>query len=72
MSVSLSVRLPEKIMHELEEVANLLDRSKTYIVRKALEAYLEDYVDYLIAMERLKDKDDKIISARELREQLDL
>lgn len=59
-------------MHELEEVANLLDRSKTYIVRKALEAYLEDYVDYLIAMERLKDKDDKIISARELREQLDL
>ena len=59
-------------MRELEEVANLLDRSKTYIVRKALEAYLEDYVDYLIAMERLKDKDDKIISARELREQLDL
>ena len=72
MSVALSVRLPEDIMRELEEVANLLERPKTYIVRKALEAYLEEYSDYLIALERLRDKDDLIISSKELREHLDL
>ncbi|MCD6462029.1 MAG: ribbon-helix-helix protein, CopG family [Thermoplasmata archaeon] len=72
MSVALSVRLPEEVMRELEEVASLLDRPKTYIVRKALEAYLEEYVDYLVALERLRDKDDRIISGEELREQLGL
>ena len=72
MSVALSVRLPEDIMRELEEVANLLERPKTYIVRKALEAYLEEYSDYLIALERLRDKDDSIISSKELREHLGL
>ncbi len=72
MSVALSVRLPEDIMRELEEVANLLERPKTYIVRKALEAYLEEYSDYLIALERLRDKDDLIISSKELREHLGL
>lgn len=59
-------------MRELEEVANLLERPKTYIVRKALEAYLEEYSDYLIALERLRDKDDLIISSKELREHLGL
>ena len=72
MSVALSVRLPDNIMRELEEVANLLERPKTYIVRKALEAYLEEYSDYLIALERLRDKDDLIISSKELREHLGL
>ena len=72
MSVALSVRLPEDIMRELEEVANLLERPKTYIVRKALEAYLDEYSDYLIALERLRDKDDSIISSKELREHLGL
>ncbi|MCD6481465.1 MAG: ribbon-helix-helix protein, CopG family [Thermoplasmata archaeon] len=72
MSVALSVRLPDNIMRELEEVANLLERPKTYIVRKALEAYLEEYSDYLIALERLRDKDDSIISSKELREHLGL
>ena len=59
-------------MRELEKVANLLERPKTYIVRKALEAYLEEYSDYLIALERLRDKDDLIISSKELREHLGL
>ncbi|MCD6383877.1 MAG: ribbon-helix-helix protein, CopG family [Thermoplasmata archaeon] len=72
MSVALSIRLPEEIMRELEAVANLLDRPKTYIIRKALEVYLKEYVDYLVALERLKDKDDMIISGEELREQLDM
>lgn len=72
MSVSISVRLPEKIMRELDEIASLLDRPRTYIVRKALENYLEEYADYLLALDRLRNKDDAIISSRELREELGL
>ena len=39
-------------------------------MKKALETYVEEYSDYLIALKRLDDKDDAIISSRELRESL--
>jgi RHH-type rel operon transcriptional repressor/antitoxin RelB len=40
------------------------------LIKKALENYLEEYEDYQIAMERLHDKDDEIISPAELRRKL--
>ncbi|RZB32739.1 MAG: RHH-type transcriptional regulator, rel operon repressor / antitoxin RelB [Candidatus Argoarchaeum ethanivorans] len=72
MSVAVSIRLPEKIIHDLEILASTIERSKTFIIRKAIESYLEDYADYLVALERLRDKDDEIISGEELRGQLGL
>ncbi len=72
MSVAVSIRLPEKIIHDLEALADTIERSKTFIVRKAIESYLDDYADYLVALERLRDKDDEIISSEELRGQLGL
>ncbi len=72
MSTTISVRLPEDIAKELERVSETIERPKTYIVKKALEEYLKEYSDYLIAIERLMDKDDEIISADEMRERLGL
>ena len=72
MSVSISVRLPEDIAQELDELSKILDRPRTYIIKKALEEYLEEYADYLIALERLRDKDDELISPEEMRERLGL
>ena len=39
----------------------------TSLVKKAVTAYLEDYLDHLIALDRLNDKDDKVVSCDELR-----
>jgi RHH-type rel operon transcriptional repressor/antitoxin RelB len=72
VSGAVSVRLPDEIVHELEELASALERSKTYLIRKAIEAYLEEYGDYLVALERMRDKDDGIISSEEMRERLGL
>ena len=72
MSVAISIRLPEKIIHDLEALADTIERSKTFIVRKAIESYLDDYADYLVALERWREKDDEIISSDELRGQLGL
>jgi len=72
MSTAVSVRLPDEIVDKIDALANELDRSKTYIMKRALEAYLEEYADYLIALERLHDKDDEIISSKAMREQLGL
>lgn len=66
MSDTISVRLPKDIAKRLDELAKSLDRSKTYIVTKALREYLEEYEDYLIALHRLNDKNDRVISEKEL------
>jgi len=72
MSVAISIRLPDKIVNELDDLADSIDRSRTYIIRKAIESYMQEYADYLIALERLRDKDDEIISSDEMREKLGL
>ena len=72
MTTTVSVRLPDKILNELEILTNAIDRSRTYIIRKAIETYLCEYADYQIALERLNDKDDEIISSEEMRERLGL
>jgi len=72
MTTTVSVRLPDKILNELEILTNAIDRSRTYIIRKAIETYLQEYADYQIALERLNDKDDEIISGEDMRERLGL
>jgi RHH-type rel operon transcriptional repressor/antitoxin RelB len=66
MSEPVSVRLPEDVAKRLDELSRSLDRPKTYIVTKALREYLEEYEDYLIALHRLNDKDDRVVSRKEL------
>ncbi len=70
MPTSVSVRLPDATARALEELARTTERSKTYLIVKALEAYLAEAADYQVALDRLKDKDDPVISAAELRKRL--
>ena len=72
MTTTVSVRLPDKILIELEILTNTIDRSITYIIRKAIETYLQEYADYQIALERLNDKNDEIISIEDMKERLRL
>jgi len=72
MGTSICIRLADDTAKELDSIANTVDRTRTYLIRKAIETYLHDYADYMIAFERLHDKDDEIISGTELRERLDL
>lgn len=70
MPASVSVRLPDETAKALEELARTTERSKTSLILKALEAYLADYAEYQIALDRLRDKDDPVISAAKLRKRL--
>ena len=71
MTTSMSLRLSDDLLAELENLANRTDRSKSYLVKKAIEQYLEEYSDYKIALDRLNDKDDMIISSKDMRKLLD-
>jgi RHH-type rel operon transcriptional repressor/antitoxin RelB len=66
MTEAVSIRLPDDIAKRLNELAKSLERPKTYIVTKALREYLEEYEDYLIALHRLNDKNDRIVSEKDL------
>jgi len=70
MTTSMSLRLSDDLLAELENLANRTDRSKSYLVKKAIEQYLEEYSDYKIALDRLNDKDDMIISSKDMRKLL--
>lgn len=70
MSGAISVRLPEELSEKLDRLAKSLDRSKTYIITRALNEYLGEYEDYLVALNRLNDKDDRIVSKKEITDRL--
>lgn len=70
MTTSVCIRLPEDIVSELDELASSLERSRTFIIRKALETYLEEYADYQVALDRLRDKDDPVITPAQMRKRL--
>lgn len=72
MSVAVSVRLPDRLAAELGQVASATERSKSFVLQKALEAYLEEQADLQIALDRLNDPTDVIISLEEMRSGLGL
>ncbi|OGX41646.1 MAG: DNA-binding protein [Omnitrophica WOR_2 bacterium RIFCSPHIGHO2_02_FULL_68_15] len=70
MVKALSVRLPQALTKALDQVAEVVDRPRSYLIRKAVEAYLVEYADYQVALDRLRDKDDPILSSHELKTRL--
>ncbi len=70
MSTAISVRLPKELSEQLDNIAKETERPRSYIIQKALESYLEDYADLQVALDRLHDKTDPVISGKELRKTL--
>lgn len=72
MAKAVSVRLPDELSDQLEQLSEEIHRNKTYIITSALQKYLDEYADYQVALDRLRDKDDQIISSEEMRKSLGL
>jgi RHH-type transcriptional regulator, rel operon repressor / antitoxin RelB len=72
MSTAISVRLPKNLASQLDGIAKETERPRSFIIQKALEFYIEDFADLQIALDRLHDKSDKVVSAKEMRKSLGL
>ena len=72
MSAALSIRLPEPLAKELNQIAEETERSRSFHIQKALENYIEDFADVQIAIARLRDPRDPVVSSRDLRKSLGL
>jgi RHH-type transcriptional regulator, rel operon repressor / antitoxin RelB len=72
MSTAFSVRLPKALAKRLDGVARETERPRSFIIQKALESYIDDFADLQIALDRLHDLSDPVISGKELRKSLGL
>ncbi len=72
MTTAVSIRLPKELVDQLNSIAKETERPRSFIIQKALEFYIEDYADLQVALDRLHDKTDPIVSGKELRRSLGL
>jgi predicted DNA-binding protein len=57
MKKNISISFDEKKLKKIEEICRISERTKTWIITKAVDNYLEDLEDAEIALERsLLDK----------------
>jgi len=66
----ISFRIEGELRRRVDEVASRTGRSKAWVIRKAVESYLEDIEDVEMSEQRLADPKDKVISSDELMSRL--
>jgi RHH-type transcriptional regulator, rel operon repressor / antitoxin RelB len=72
MNTALSVRLPENLVNALDKVSKETEQPKSFHIQKALEMYFEERANLQIALDRLNDPTDPIITLDEMRKQIGL
>jgi len=66
----ISLRVEGELKRRVDEVARRTGRSKAWVIRKAVDLYLEDIEDIEMSEQRLADPKDKVISSDELMSRL--
>jgi predicted DNA-binding protein len=67
----ITARIPDVLDNTLSSIAKEIDRPKGYIIRKAIESYIEEKADILLALSRI-EKGEETISLSEMKEKYDL
>lgn len=73
--MALTVRLPDELQQRLDHLATQTGRAKSFYVKEALEAYLEDLEDLLLAnavLERVRSGKEKTYSLEDVENELNL
>ena len=72
MNTSLSVRISEPLAKELDEVAKSTERSRSFHIQQALKSYLKEQADLQIALDRLQDSTDPVVSMDDMKKSVDV
>ncbi len=67
----LAIRLPENLEERLSHLAKQTHRSKSYYVKQALQDFLDEQEERLIALSRLEKKNPRL-TLEEMERRLDL
>ena len=72
MSTAISVRIPDNLASKLDEISKETERPKSFHIQKAIESYLNEIADLQVALDRLHNTTDPIVSIDEMRSELGL
>jgi len=72
MSTAISIRIPDELAARLAEIAEETERPKSFHIQKAIESYLSELADLQVALDRLHDTTDPVISLKDMRKDLGL
>jgi RHH-type rel operon transcriptional repressor/antitoxin RelB len=72
MSKAISIRIPDDLASKLSDIAEETERSKSFHVQKALEIYLAEMADLQVALDRLRDTSDPVVTVDDMRKELEL
>jgi RHH-type rel operon transcriptional repressor/antitoxin RelB len=72
MSKAISIRIPDDLASKLSEIAEETERPRSFHVQKALETYLAEMADLQVALDRLHDTSDLIVTTDDMRKELEL
>ena len=67
---TISTKLPIDIFNEIDAIASQKKRKRGEILKEALEQYIEEWADYKIAIDRMKDPSDKVLTEKEFLNEL--
>jgi RHH-type transcriptional regulator, rel operon repressor / antitoxin RelB len=71
MKKNISISLDEEIIEKIDDVCRVSERTKSWLVNKAVKNYLEEIGDWEIALQRSMDPGSKFITEEELRDDLE-
>ncbi len=57
---TITSKLPDDLYNRLNQLGKTIDRKKSYLIRKAVESFLQEKEDYFIALHRLEQKNPRI------------
>jgi RHH-type rel operon transcriptional repressor/antitoxin RelB len=72
MSKAISIRLADDLASKLSDIAKETERPKSFHVQKALEAYLAELANLQVALDRLRDTSDPVVTTDDMRNELEL
>ena len=72
MKKNISLSLDEELIDRIDDVCKVSERTKSWLVKKAIENYFDEIEDVEIALQRLSDPKTEYISEKQLRESLKL
>ena len=72
MSKAVSIRLPNVLAKKLACIADETERPRSFHIQKALEFYIAEFVDVRIALGRLRNQKDAVVSSHGMRKSLGL
>lgn len=70
MKKNISLSLDEKLIKKIDDICRVSERTKSWLVNKAVENYLDEIEDMETAFQRSQDQDSEFITEQELRKSL--